>query len=440
MRAVVAICLVLSACGGPPCKSQSECPVGYYCVLDVSGGGAPSGSCVSDCFVHSDCAQPNDNVHRAICTNEGQCRTEALPPKLQVLEPEPDTLFEDGTRRIRVTGEVETAAKSVSVSAFNSAEGNCAGGPPRTVVVQNEAAGEFTRLPFVIDGLVVDSGPTTINIVASVMGSEVTEIVPVEVDCPGCAQIDISAPRQNLPVGGLILPRLSGGVDPASVSTAVWRVHSSFGDVFDGSLAVNGGAFNLERLPLFAGANRVEVLVTGVGDGLGEARCSVPVASSVLRERGLRLVLSWDGPTSDLDLHLVGPGGTYGDPLSTLSPRSPMPSFGGEVTDDFDGFGPELLQLEMPADGVYGVVVEPVFDAQDPGASAVLRVLSDGRTVTAGPIGPRYLSARAGELWVAGTIVVTGGTAEWRPIDELLEAAMPPTTPPSSWPSFFASN
>lgn len=440
MRSILAAVVVFSACGGPPCKNQSDCPVGYYCVLDVSGSGPPTGECTSDCFVHSDCPQPGDNIQRAICTNEGQCRIEPLPPKLHVLEPEPDALFEDGTRRIRVTGEVETAAESVSVSAFVTANGNCAGGPPRTVVVQNEAVGDFARLPFVIDGLVVDSGPTMLNVVASVMGSKVKDVVAVEVACPGCARIDVTRPRQNLPVGGLILPRLTGRVDPASVSTAVWRIHSTFGDVFDGSLTVSDGFFDLQRLPLFAGANRVEVLVTGIGDGLGEARCSVPVASSVLRERGLRIVLSWDGPTSDLDLHLVGPGGTFGDPLSTLSPRSPNPTFGGEVTDDFDGFGPELIQLEMPEEGVYGVVVEPVYDAQDPGATAVLRVLSEGRAVTAGPIGPRHLSARAGELWVAGTISVSAGTAEWRPLDEVLEAAMPPTTDPSAWPSFFTSN
>jgi hypothetical protein len=203
---------------------------------------------------------------------------------------------------------------------------------------------------------------------------------------------------------------------------------------------VIGGGFSLDRIPIFAGLNRIEVLVTGVGDGLGESRCSVPITSSIGRERGLRLVLGWDGPTSDLDLHLIGPNGMFGDPLSSLSVRSPKPSFGGSIMDDFDGFGPEVAALETPPDGIYGVIVEPVFDADDPGASATLRALGDGRSLTAGPIGPTHLSANAGDLWIVGTIRVSSGNFEWRALDEVLSASTPPTTPPSEWPSFFTSN
>jgi hypothetical protein len=435
MRALFAL-VALASCAGPPCKSQSECPLGSYCVLDVGGGGAPSGECVSDCFVHSDCPQPNDNISRAICSNQGQCRSEPIPPRLIVTEPEPDSLFEEGTRTVRITGEVESAAENVSISAFSVGGGNCIGGAPRIVHVSNDNEGQFTRLPFVIDGVFVDSGFTTINVVASVMGSERTDVIPIEVACPGCAAIAVDEPNQNMPVANLLLPRLAGSISPG-VPSAVWRVHSSFGDVFDGALPVVNGVFVLERVPIFAGANRIEVVVSGVGEGLGESRCSVPINSSVGRERGLRLVLGWDGPTSDLDLHLIGPNGSFGDPLSSLSVRSPSPSFGGEIMDDFDGFGPEIGRLETLADGVYGVIVEPVFDADDPGASAILRALGDGRSLTPGPIGPRHVSSDAGDLWVAGTIAISAGNFEWRPIDEVLSASTPPTAPPSEWPSFF---
>ncbi len=440
LRAAALVAAALVACGGPPCKSQSDCPILSYCVLNVHGSGAPTGQCVSDCFTAAECPQPNDNVNRAICTNQGQCRIEALPPRLTVIEPEPDALFPDGTRSIRVTGEVESAARNISISAFSGGDRNCSGGPARIIQVENENEGVFTRIPFVVDGVFVDSGVSTINVVASVMGSKQTDLISVEVACPGCAAIQVGEPHQNMPVGGLLLPRLSGTVAPESVHTAVWRVHSLFGDVFDGALPVQGGAFALDRIPIFAGSNRVEVVVTGVGDGLGESRCSVPIASSVGRERGLRLVLSWDGGTSDLDLHLIGPGGAFGDPLSSLSSRSPSPSFGGTIMDDFDGFGPEIASLESVSDGIYGVIVEPVYDGADPGSTAILRALGEGRSLTAGPIGPTHLSANAGELWIAGTITVSSGNLEWRSIDEVLEASNPPTTPPSAWPSFFTSD
>jgi hypothetical protein len=408
-------------------------------VLDVKGGGTPSGQCVSDCFVHSDCEQPNDNISRAICTNQGQCRVEPLPPRLTVFEPEPDALFGEGTRTLRVTGEVESAAKNVTVTAFSAGDGNCSGGPPRIVNVSNEREGEFTRLPFVIDEVFVDSGASTLNVVAAVMGSKRSDIIDIEVACPGCARIVVEEPNQNMPVAGLVLPRLSGRIEP-NVGVAIWRVHSLFGDVFDGTLPVENGAFALDRIPIFAGPNRVEVVVSGVGEGLGESRCSVPISAGVGRERGIRIVLSWDGPTSDLDLHLVGPGGAFGDPLSSLSIRSPKPAFGGSITDDFEGYGPEIARLEETQDGVYGVIVEPVYDARDPGTSAILRVLGDGRALTRGPIGPAHLSSDAGDLWVAGTISVSAGNFEWKPIDEVLDAATPPTAPPSEWPSFFTSN
>jgi hypothetical protein len=434
--AVVAAGWIAASCGGPPCRGQDDCPVGYYCVLDIGGPGSPSGECVYDCFTSDDCEQPADRAARAVCTNSGQCRTEARPPKLRVIEPEPDTIYPDGTRTIRVTGEVETIAEAVSVSAFLSGNGNCAGGPPQTVTVRNDRAGQFTEIPFVIDRIFVDSGATTLNVVASVGTSKQTDVASIEIACPGCAEIDVVEPRTNLPVAGLLLPRLFGSVDPG-MGTGVWRVHSTAGDVFDGPLPIQNGTFLLDRVPIFAGANRVEVLVTGVGEGLGESRCSVPVGSSVARERGLRVVLSWDGPTSDLDLHLVGPGGVFGDPTSTLSPRSLMPGFGGDVLDDFMGYGPEVLTLADVGDGVYGIAVEPVFDAFDPGANAVLRVIGEGRSLTAGPIGPRFVSARAGDLWIVGTVEVAGDSLTWQPVDMLVRGAAPPTRPPSDWPAFF---
>jgi hypothetical protein len=435
LRAVLFVALV-AACGGPPCKSQSECAVGSYCVLDVSGGGAPSGQCVSDCFVASDCDQPDDNINRAVCTNQGQCRVEPFPPRLMVFEPEPDALLPEGTRTLRVTGEVETAAKNVTLTAFSSGNRNCSGGAPQIVNVRNDREGEFTRLPFVIDEVFVDSGVSTINVVASVGGSKKSEIIDIEVACPGCVSIAVEQPDQNMPVAGLILPRLSGSIMPM-VDVALWRVHGAFGDVFDGKLSVENGVFALDRIPIFAGMNRVEVVVTGVGEGLGESRCSVPISSGVGRERGIRIVLAWDGPTSDLDLHLIGPGGGFGDPMSSLSIRSPNPTFGGTVMDDFEGYGPEIVQLETVPDGVYGVIVEPVYDARDPGASAILRVLSEGRSLTRGPIGPTHVSSDAGELWIAGTLTVVNGNSEWKTIDEVLDASMPPTRAPAEWPTFF---
>ncbi|CAN0598180.1 unnamed protein product, partial [Laminaria digitata] len=161
---------------------------------------------------------------------------------------------------------------------------------------------------------------------------------------------------------------LSGAISPAP-PLATWRVFSSNQDVLDGPLPVGtDGQFSLTGIPLFSGSNRVEVVVSGVGQGFGEARCSTTVVSASARERGLRAMLNWDGTSSDLDLHLIGPGAVYGDPMNTLAPRSLYPVFGGEVQDDFDGLGPELLTLSSLPDGVFGLIVEAVSDGADAGS------------------------------------------------------------------------
>ncbi len=433
---LVAAGLTSPGCGSESCTSQSDCSVGTYCVLSI-GSGRAEGSCQSDCVSPADCEQPESSASRAICTNEGRCRVEAIPPRLVVLEPEPDTLFEEGTQRIRLEGEVEMAAARATVVVTTGGNRGCGTGISRQITVENTTGG-FARVPFVLDDVLVDPGRIQLLVNASVPGATRTYPVPVRVDCPGCAQVTVTTPRPNSTGNGLKLDDLVGSVDQP-VASAIWRVRGG-GGVLDGTLPVeaNGRDFAIEDLPLFPGSNRVEVIVTGIGQGRGESRCSIRVNAGVSVEAGLRAILTWDGPTADLDLHIVGPGGTFGDALTTLSSRSRSPSgFTGTVEDDFDGLGPEIVTIASLPDGIYGVIVEAVFDDQDPGASAFLRLLYDGQTLTSGPIGPQYLQAVASDLWVAGVLRVSGGQAAFEPIGERISAITPPTTPPSQWPVFF---
>lgn len=293
-------------------------------------------------------------------------------------------------------------------------------------------------IPFVVDGIDVDTGVTQLSVSASVQGSIAHRTqIKVEVPCPGCAEVTIEEPTPNSGASGLALPVFTGFISPVP-SGALWRVHGTHGDVFDGPLDVNSsGRFSVQRLPLFTGNNRVEVVVSGVGQGLGESRCSTTVLSASALERGLRAVLNWDGAHSDLDVHLIGPGAVFGDPLNSLSARSQDPVFGGQVLDDFDGLGPEVLTLAGLADGVYGLVVEAVADLSDPGSNAALYLLGNGRLLRAGPLGPRNLSARRGDLWVVASITVQAGQLQAQIIDEVVPVSAPPTQPPSAWPLLY---
>lgn len=430
--ASLAVC-VASACSGPPCRAQDDCPLGHYCVLEVGGAGQlPEGECRFDCQSHGDCPQPGSALSRAVCSNEGRCRTIPRPSKLRILEPETDTTFPEGTRAIRVSGELETAEARATVVVEALAENNCSGTTSRALTVVNPSPGTVATIPFVTDDLFVDPGRLSISVAAVVGASRKRSNVDVVVECPGCAELAIDAPRRGAAVPGLELPVLQGSISPLSVRTATWRVFGG-GFVMDGRLPVTAGRFYAERLPLFPGSNRIEVVVTGVGEGLGESRCSQLVTSGVASESGLRAVLSWSSETADLDLHLVGPGGLFGDPGSSLSSRGRAPFFGGRLHDDPLGLGPEVGIVEAPPDGVYGVVVEPVLDGADFGSDAILRVLFAGRPVVPGPIGPVHLTSFDGRLWIAGTVEIEGGAATWRAIDVLVSPSSPPSIPPERW-------
>jgi hypothetical protein len=373
----------------------------------------------------------------AICTNEGRCETIARPPRMVVLEPEVDTRYPEGTREIRVSGEVESAAPQITVSVTPNNDNGCAGGPERSVTLRNENEGQFARIPFVIDGVVLDPGASRIEVEARVGAGRRTITLDVAIDCPGCATIDIEQPNRRSSVAGLQVPRLFGSVDPGSVTAATWRVHSYEGDVIDGPLAVSAGRFAVDRVPLFPGLNRLEVVVSGVGSGLGESRCSTVISAGTALESGLRAILVWNGASADLDLHIVGPSGRFGDPLTSLSSRGRGPYFGGTIEDDPEGFGPEVARIQDPPNGTYGIVVEPVVDGTDFGSDAILRLLYEGGPLVHGPIGPRHLTSLDGKLWIPGKVVIESGNASWVPIDQTVPGSAPPVTSPETWPAFF---
>ena len=177
--------------------------------------------------------------------------------------------------------------------------------------------------------------------------------------------------------------------------------------------------------------------MTGSGNGVAENRCSINVVAGQAQEKGLRTILTWDGKTSDLDIHLVGPQGRLFDPLTSIWSRNQTANFEGEVVDDFDGLGPELGTVSNLKDGVYGVVVEQVFDDQDSGSNALMHILLDGRPAVRRPVGPQYLSDNNAEYWIVGTVTATAGVATWTTINERLDRSVPPTKPPSMWPDYY---
>ncbi len=111
-----------------------------------------------------------------------------------------------------------------------------------------------------------------------------------------------------------------------------------------------------------------------------------------LEEIGLHIELEWDVDNSDVDMHLVKPGGTLFDCDDDCYYANMSPDWGvaGDTLDDpfldyddVDGYGPENTNLSEPAPGTYKVVMH-YYDASYEGwtggpTNCTVRIYSYGQ-------------------------------------------------------------
>jgi hypothetical protein len=154
---------------------------------------------------------------------------------------------------------------------------------------------------------------------------------------------------------------------------------------------------------------------------------SLNPASTVVEILGwedMELVLSWDKPDVDLDLHLIKDGGTYFG-IGDCFFANPEPDWGeqGRTTDDpfllrdDEGTGAgEVIVLAQPEEQIYAVMVayHSRRDADNPFTTATLSVRAEGQEIANVP-GPRFHSD--GEVWIAGTL-------DWRSLSFTMSSAM----------------
>lgn len=170
-------------------------------------------------------------------------------------------------------------------------------------------------------------------------------------------------------------------------------------------------------------AGRYDLLLV-VKDGRGLESFDRPESHVMIVPRDLEVLLRWD-VTTDVDLHLVRPGGRvgdYGSGLAGTSTGSDCSSFNREPNwsdlaladddprldkDDVTGVGPEVVSLDSPEDGgTYGVFAH-FCDSRGTGATAnvVLDVYVRGDLAATVPTSGDGYALRPGELWEAAQIV-----------------------------------
>lgn len=129
--------------------------------------------------------------------------------------------------------------------------------------------------------------------------------------------------------------------------------------------------------------------------------------------------LDWDTDGTDVDLHLVAPGGTAFDPNLDCYFRNTNPDWGVRNDpiddpflddDDVNGFGPENINLSRTAPGQYRVYAHYWRSGTVGASTARVEVFLGGQSV--------YTASQplqCNDLWLVGTVSWNGSTGTFLP-------------------------
>lgn len=124
------------------------------------------------------------------------------------------------------------------------------------------------------------------------------------------------------------------------------------------TLAVNGNP-----MPLYSGAEGRFARYYAFGSGSNSVEIRTPEGRSAKRvqfyeanagraQAKLRIILAWDAPEAEVDMHVVMPDGQH-----AFWARPVLNGGGGLDVDSVDGPGPEIFSTNAPVPGAYHVYV-----------------------------------------------------------------------------------
>jgi hypothetical protein len=156
----------------------------------------------------------------------------------------------------------------------------------------------------------------------------------------------------------------------------------------------------------------------------GPATLAIPVTGEVgvppPTANAISAILTWDKDFTDVDLHLVRPGGSAFTLDSDCFWASKAPDWGTVGSqadnpfldlDDIDGFGPETINLREAGPGTYGVFAHYYADRRLGATSATVEIHLGGVLV-----GTFYQpNIACNDLWTVGTIEWNGVSGTFTP-------------------------
>ncbi|MDP8269012.1 MAG: PEGA domain-containing protein [Candidatus Tenebribacter davisii] len=172
----------------------------------------------------------------------------------------------------------------------------------------------------------------------------------------------------------------------------------------DSEIYVSGGYFS-ETISIAAGDNYLQLRANGPEGDTGVS--DVITVYGDFEAPEIEVVLWWNTPTSDIDLHAWNPLGEhcyYGNSII---------SDGFLDIDDTEGFGPETFAVQTATVGVYEIQVNCYSLDSDNYSDASIQVFFDGALMeTYGPhhfIVDDYNGSDPAAWWEVCTITVTNG-------------------------------
>ncbi|MFC1512393.1 PEGA domain-containing protein [Candidatus Latescibacterota bacterium] len=175
----------------------------------------------------------------------------------------------------------------------------------------------------------------------------------------------------------------------------------------DKQISVVDGAFT-DTNSIFIGTNTIVVRANGPYGDTGVSETLTINGNFV--EPDIEITLTWNTPTSDIDLHVWNPT----DEHSYYENKSI--SDGSLDIDDVDGYGPETFTALTGLDGVYTVMLNSYSLDQDTYADATVVINIKGQSAQV--FGPHhftvddYNGSTPEAWWDVATFTVSGGVAK----------------------------
>jgi len=222
----------------------------------------------------------------------------------------------------------------------------------------------------------IGSGRNILTVTAfDVDGDVGKDSVALDYEAPRAAgQVSIIAPRdgQVFDVSEASTVTVKGSIPDQGITRAKLILNGNPMDI-----AVSRGYFE-QKVAMLQSRSTVTVEAV-LGDGSISRSVPVTVNTINVKPRDIMVILTWDKPHADLDLHIFGPTGGHTFYKGATSYASNEAITGGQLEQDAKGnFGPEIFTQAHADKGVYTIKSNYYYSGGDGDAHATVTVILYG--------------------------------------------------------------